>query len=120
MVCAVCGRPADCLVYRESSGGRREESQLCWPCARNRERILCGDGRLMASDVLLALIENRLVSAESRNRTKVCPVCGNTADGVLESGVVGCSECYEVFRDEIKQIVRDLHGVPIPEQRKLI
>jgi protein arginine kinase activator len=37
--------------------------------------------------------------------TQVCTVCGTTLADVKESGLVGCSVCYQVFADYLRALV---------------
>ena len=112
--CELCGPPrrAEFAVCRASAGGRRAERSLCETCARDAERIIFGAGGLPLTDLLKVLILERPASGNEENRTKVCPSCGNSADEVKEAGAVGCPMCYSVFRDEIAEVIRKLHGPP--------
>jgi protein-arginine kinase activator protein McsA len=69
-----------------------------------------GDSGLPLADLLETLVIERSVAQSEQNRTKVCPNCGNTVDGVEQAGEVGCSVCYMVFAKEIDRVVRELHG----------
>ncbi len=110
--CELCGPPrrAEFTVCRVTGTGRREERNLCGQCARDAERVLCGESRLPLADMLNVLITERAASMSGGDRTKVCPTCGNTEQRVLEAGEVGCPSCYSVFRKEIDEIIRALHG----------
>ncbi|MDD5067202.1 MAG: UvrB/UvrC motif-containing protein [bacterium] len=39
-----------------------------------------------------------------------CPLCGISYDEFLESGKLGCGYCYTSFREQIKPILRRIHG----------
>lgn len=39
-----------------------------------------------------------------------CPVCGTTIDDFRRTGLLGCAECYRVFRDEVLVAVRRVQG----------
>jgi len=112
--CELCGPPerAQYLVYRVSKAGRRSERKLCETCARQSEKILLGNSGLPLVDLLGVLTTENSVTKKEQNRTKVCPRCGNTIGDVTESGMVGCSTCYTVFKAEIDQVIEKLHGRP--------
>ena len=40
----------------------------------------------------------------------VCPRCGTTIEDFRRTGLVGCAECYRVFRAEILATVRRVQG----------
>ena len=110
-LCESCGgKPAEFSVSRVSKTGRRGERSLCESCARDSERVLFGDSGLLLTDMLKTLVMARSSSESGGNRTKVCPNCGNTVGEVKEAGIVGCSMCFMVFRDEIDRVIEELHG----------
>ena len=39
---------------------------------------------------------------------KVCPVCGRSLSSFYETGMLGCSVCYEVFESEINRAVSEV------------
>lgn len=110
--CESCGPPtrAEYRISRVSKAGRRAERSLCDACMRDAERVLVGDSGLPLTDLLKVLVLDRSAIESEENRTKVCPGCGNTIDEVTEAGIVGCSMCFVVFRDEIDRVIGELHG----------
>ena len=107
-ICESCRRePAEFTVCLTSKSGRRGEQDLCGICARDRERVLFGDGGLLLTELLQA---ERFSANGEQNRTKVCPHCGNTVNKIIEAGEVGCAMCYVVFRDEVDKVIQELHG----------
>ena len=46
----------------------------------------------------------------SGNTQKTCPNCGTTLEDFRRSGLLGCAECYSVFREEILSAVRHVQG----------
>ena len=42
--------------------------------------------------------------------TKVCTLCRSTINDILRSGKTGCAKCYEVFQNELDQIIKSIHG----------
>lgn len=57
----------------------------------------------------------------SRNE-KTCPRCGTTVGEFQQTGLLGCAECYRVFREEILPTVRYVQGRTLhtgkkPEER---
>ena len=110
--CEVCGPPrkAEFTVSRVSEAGRRAERSLCGRCANDAERIIFGDSRFPLTDLFAALVPRGPAAGIGVDRTKVCPSCGNTEQEVTETGTVGCTTCYSVFRDEIAGVIQKLHG----------
>ncbi len=40
----------------------------------------------------------------------VCNRCGTTLDDFLNTGFVGCSDCYKAFYSDLKDFSLDVHG----------
>lgn len=52
-----------------------------------------------------------------------CPQCSTTYDELLETGKFGCGYCYLAFKEQIKPIIRRIHGTiyhkgKVPEKYK--
>ena len=41
---------------------------------------------------------------------KVCPCCGATFKDFTKTGKAGCSECYNIFRDELSDTIMRIHS----------
>lgn len=39
---------------------------------------------------------------------KSCPKCEMTLQDILDSGVVGCSNCYAIFHDELLSTIQNM------------
>ena len=44
---------------------------------------------------------------------KRCPVCGHTFSDFRKTGKFGCGECYNTFRAEVGQTLRQIHENPV-------
>lgn len=96
MLCDLCHqREATFFVEQTSKTGKRK-LHFCVECVK--ERGFSTDPK----DISKAL--NSLF-AEYFEGTKandlVCPVCGQKLSKILLTGLVGCPECYEIFKDKI-------------------
>jgi protein arginine kinase activator len=40
----------------------------------------------------------------------VCPRCGLQYSSFKETGRLGCSECYKAFQNQLKPLLRRIHG----------
>lgn len=46
-----------------------------------------------------------------RNYTaKRCPICGRSYAEFERSGKLGCDRCYDIFRDELRVLLRQVHS----------
>ncbi|MCS7063846.1 MAG: UvrB/UvrC motif-containing protein [Methylacidiphilales bacterium] len=60
------------------------------------------------ADVLLGLGASQQMQA-STSPNNTCPACGFTLNDFRKTGRLGCSQCYEVFRDGLIPILKDMH-----------
>ena len=91
MRCENCGKNQ---ARRAATGRDGAEVLLCEECY---ERLLaCAN--LAAGELTPSAGE------------KTCPVCGTTYEDYRKSGLVGCAECYTVFRAELLPVIRRIHG----------
>lgn len=42
--------------------------------------------------------------------TKRCPICGRSYAEFERSGKLGCDRCYDIFRDELNVLLRQIHS----------
>lgn len=110
-LCESCrGNPAEFAVSRVVGGQTREERRLCATCAANGERVRFGDKGLTLTDLVQSMLAEDSFAHEVVSRTKVCPGCGNTIEQTRNTGELGCCMCYVVFRDEVNDLIAELHG----------
>jgi len=110
-LCELCRTsPAEFIVSRVVGADTRQERRLCASCAASSERVHFGDKGLQAVELLRSMLADDCLAHDGINRTKVCPGCGNTLDETRETGALGCSMCYVVFRDEVDNLIAGLHG----------
>jgi len=111
LICDSCGKEAKFKVHRSSGTDRLEEWNLCPKCAGELERILSEKVGKPLPDALKSLSIEPCQADEVSERISVCPNCGNRAEEVSEAGIVGCPTCYTVFDEEVKMMIRKLHGI---------
>ena len=47
---------------------------------------------------------------QTAKTVKKCPVCCMTQEQISREGKLGCSECYITFIDEMRPLLRKIHG----------
>lgn len=96
MKCEKCGVSEATTFVRTTD----KEYYICSDCAKERQ-----------------LGEN--LGLLSSTDTKVC-VCKTSLQEIKESGFVGCSKCYETFKDELLPIISSLHGHLVHKGKKML
>lgn len=58
---------------------------------------------------------------------KHCPNCGASLEDFRRTGLFGCAQCYDVFREEVRSAVKKVQGgsrhignAPAPEGNKYV
>ncbi len=118
MLCEHCGKKNATVYYKQTVNGKTNEYRLCADCAEALRHAaspgngffafpsLFGDGDFFSPSTLFARPEK-----ERKSRSvKTCPLCGSRYDELLNTGKMGCAECYTAFREEIEKTLLSLHG----------
>ena len=112
MICGDCAERDVTIRYTEMVDGELTTWQLCEECARAR-----GVGSGLSSmagplvNILMGLLEEASATDAGRDHTgPVCPRCGLSFPEFRTTGRLGCGVCYESFADELKPLLRRVHG----------
>lgn len=115
MMCDECGiRPA--VVHLTTIvGGEVQEKNLCSACMAKIRNQLPGSVDL---DGLAGLLSGFFQSAQSENNKEEregeislkCPNCGLTYATFQKTGLLGCAQCYQAFREPLEVILKRIHG----------
>lgn len=101
MLCQHCKKNIATNDYIEIINDKMYESHLCSECYAD----LYGELHAKANNDLWA----ELFATPSK-RLKVCPVCGTTYAEYEKSGLLGCTSCYDVFKEELIPIIKRIQG----------
>ena len=96
MICDVCKSRNASVRVKKMSGGMLTDYLLCTECA-----IRFGYAKMI----------NRFytVAGEGENTLR-CSCCGCTMRDITEMGMVGCGQCYEMFRNKLTETIEKIHG----------
>lgn len=105
MVCDFC-HERDAVIFLEqvNVNGQKRKINMCMECAVARG--ISSDPKSIESSI--AGLFRELAEASEKIRilnNRMCPVCGTSAGDIKKSGVVGCPECYEIFKNEIRAML---------------
>ncbi len=102
MLCEECGiRDAQVMVTTVVNG-QQNRMHLCRECVKKYQKG--GD----ISSLLAAIFTNMAKAKEGEN--KFCPRCGMSLAEFRKGGLLGCEECYEAFRDELRPVLTRIQG----------
>ncbi len=108
MKCQKCGVNEATTHIKTMINGQYTEYYLCPDCAdKMGYSNMFGDFSTEFSNLLGSFFGNAL---PERTQATRCPFCGSTYNDIVKNGIVGCSQCYDTFRDELVPTIRRIHG----------
>lgn len=103
MLCTKCKKEQATFFYTQNINGKETSAALCKSCAKQ--------SGIDSSDILSPLFHPFAESkVQKRDSGKTCNLCGLTFSDILSLGKVGCPDCYNTFRQELRDTIRSIHG----------
>jgi len=108
MLCDICHKNEATVHLTEIVDNQITELHLCEECARQKGAKM--EQHFGLAD-LLAGLSDLGQQFESVGKAKFkCPNCGLTYEDFRRIGRLGCSECYEAFKDSLEVLLKRIHG----------
>jgi len=112
MLCQNCQqRPAN-VHFTKIVNNTKVEMYLCEQCAAEKDQFGFDDN-FSFSDFFTRLIGLGSSSPQhlaTQRKNTVCDKCGMSFSEFQKIGKMGCSRCYEMFGEQMKPILKRLHG----------
>ena len=104
-LCESCGQePASVHVVRVE-GGEISQAHLCQECAGEMAQQSGGPALVFALPLTLGGLRQKESPAPTAlggpRPDLVCPTCATTYTDLVQTGLVGCAECYRVFAEHL-------------------
>lgn len=106
MKCEVCGKNAATVHYTEIINEKLREMHLCEWCAQQKEALV--KPHFFAAEFLPGLLDASQIFTEKQ--TRKCDQCGFSHSDFQKLGRLGCSQCYQVFKEQITPLLKRVHG----------
>lgn len=97
MLCDSCKKREARIHYTSVINGVVQEQHLCEICATGFHEAAMNDFPV-----------HKLF--EGLFNDKKCPVCNLSYENFRANGKLGCSNCYEAFGDDLKRVIKGIHG----------
>ena len=110
-----CGKREANVRYSENINGKKKELNLCEECSKKLgigemdfsmpidfSNFLGGFMEDLATPEFMPML-NTLKGTK-------CNSCGSTFDDIINTGMLGCQDCYDFFEDRLDPIIRRLQG----------
>lgn len=111
MRCSHCNKNEANTHIRRIINGHKEEMYLCDECARELGVMNDFDFEPFSFDGFFGSLLgagseafNALVGVDR------CTSCGSALNDIINSGRVGCADCYDRFEDKLAPSIQKIHG----------
>ncbi|MCG2710725.1 MAG: UvrB/UvrC motif-containing protein [Candidatus Omnitrophica bacterium] len=108
MKCQLCGKPAT-VHLTEIINDQMTELHLCELCAK--EKGIAGLGQPFGlQDLLTGLVDFGAPVISGKTAVLKCENCNMTYEDFRKIGRLGCSQCYEIFKESLEPLLKKVHG----------
>jgi protein arginine kinase activator len=107
MLCNICKKNEAVARLTQNVNGKVIELDICQKCVEKKG--LKPSKPFNIADVLVGMSNFDVDENEARSERK-CARCGVSFASFKKSGKLGCENCYVVFDDFIKNILKRIHG----------
>lgn len=127
MQCDICHKNEASVHLTEIIDNQITELHLCEECARQKGAQM--EQHFGLADLLAGLADLGQQFDVSAKKEIKCANCGLTYQDFRRLGRLGCSECYQEFKDSLRVLLKRIHGStqhlgrmpvkkPLPVQKK--
>ena len=112
MLCSHCNKKEANFHYKQVNNGKYTELNLCSDCARELGYLKddfgfnfndsFGFGNLLGD--FLNMSKPAMMGAQSLS----CKKCGTSYNDFMHGGLLGCEDCYDVFKQAVEGILNDI------------
>ncbi len=105
MLCEECGQNPATVVITVLVSGETATKHLCKGCvSKIQNSIQQGDIQSFLSSLMSS------INQEEKALKLTCSRCQLTYEEFQKTGKLGCAQCYEDFRDQLKPLLLRIHG----------
>src|SRR5579863_2021458 len=110
MTCDICGKKKATVHLTEIVDEQMSEMHLCEECARQKSSQM--EQQFGLADLLAGLSDPSKASASKESEKSVlkCSRCSLPYEDFRKFGRLGCSECYNSFKEHLAGLLRKIHG----------
>lgn len=111
MLCQLCQKRTANVHFTQIVNNNKVELYICEQCANERGQTTFISPLDLGNFLSGFLGKGSTASyAAAPQPDVVCDVCGMSFEDFRKIGKIGCSNCYKVFGDRLKPIIKRLHG----------
>ncbi|MFQ6113254.1 MAG: UvrB/UvrC motif-containing protein [bacterium] len=111
MLCQICNVNTAEVRLTQIINSKKIEINLCRKCAEEKgiDNPLAALPQIFGN-FLMGLLHEDVIKRKKVKSTAKCHACGLTWDDFQNTGLFGCDICYQSFQEDLKVILRRIHG----------
>ncbi len=118
MLCDNCGKREANVKYSENINGRKKELHLCEKCSQklgigNMDFNMPIDFSSFFGELLEDFGTTEFMPLFNDVKNLKCENCGYTFEDIVNTGRLGCGNCYNVFEERLDPIIKKIQGSSI-------
>jgi protein arginine kinase activator len=111
MKCTHCGKNEANTHIRRIVNGKKEEMHLCEDCAKELGVMNEFEFEPFSMDSFFGNLLGAGASAlNSLAGVERCNYCGSSFNDIVNSGKIGCANCYTKFESKLAPSIEKIHG----------
>lgn len=109
MLCEKCGQREATYHSTVNINGEITESHLCSECAigENKLNHLFNVGNFFKPS-LFEFGQDAVSKPKNTKLAKTCSFCGKTYEDFLKTGLLGCANCYDTFKQDLIPVLNTM------------
>lgn len=115
MLCDNCGKKEANVRYSENINGMKKELNLCEECS---QKLGISDVKFnmpidfssFFGDFMQDFLTPDFMPLLDEVKTLKCDNCGYTFDDIVNTGRLGCANCYDIFEDRLDPIIKKIQS----------
>ncbi len=115
MLCDNCGKNEANIRYWENINGKTKELNLCEECSQklginNLDLSMPINFTNFLGEFIEDFATPEFMPLLNQAKTLKCDNCGYTFKDIINTGKLGCGNCYNVFDEKLDNIIKKIQG----------
>ena len=110
MHCQQCHKNFASVRYAEVVDGQVMDQHLCSECLDKRKFAVKPGFEFSKPSPFMRKGKEPASRGTALFPMPVCRTCDSDLSTIRKSGLVGCADCYDTFRDQLTPVLAELHG----------
>jgi len=114
MICQICNKNLANILFTIIVNNEKKEIRICKKCAEEKGLTSpMGGIPFIIGEIIFGMAGEKIKEmgdSEISQKDITCETCGLTYKKFKTSGQLGCELCYDTFKDDLKIVLRRIHG----------